>query len=347
MNRKLRPVTLTLVHLLGLLAVAVAAPRPVPASERTLSGVVYLGDLPTMVAEARDLFRDAGVDLTITYRLSGKRNLAALRRGETDFALMALTPLVLDQLRDRTPGQDDDPVILANLAHGIDLEHVVVLNGNGRPAAMALTGKRIGMVNGTNARFMWSLFTMFHDVDTTSVRTVDLPIDAIPDALADERIDGAVVWQPWTDRLKRRFGERLRVLPSSQVYAAKWVLVARRATVIERPELCRRVLRAYHRAVHWIKANPDAAAAIYRRRAGVDGGTGEAIPERLFYDLSLDWSVVSSLLQHGSWAARNGFTTGPVAPLDLIAPGPLRDIRPDHVHIPDDESGSDRGDTDR
>lgn len=351
MTPKLQSRPPVLVHLLGLLVglltLAAAAPRSVQAAERTLSGVVYIGDLPTIVAEARGFFREEAPALTTTYRLSDKRNLDALRDGEIDFALMPLTPLVLDRLADRTPGEDDDPVILANLARGIDLDHVVVLDSNARTPAMALDGKRIGIVDGTNARFMWSLFTTFHSVEADTLRTVNLPIDAIPDALADGRIDGAVVWRPWTDRLKHRFGERLRIFPARRVYAAHWVLVTRRETVAESSALCRHVLRAYHRAVHWIKANPEAAAALYRERAGVQNGTGKALAKRLFYDVSLDWSVVAGLLQQANWAARNGGGAAQLAPLDLIAAGPLRDLRPDHVHLPDTGAGSGRMDANR
>lgn len=345
MHSNARQPTRLALSILGVLIVAIVTARTTHARDLTLSGVTSPGDLPTIVADARGLFRGTGADLTVAFRLSGRRNLAALRTGDIEFAVMALTPLVLDRLRDRPPGRDDDPVILAKLAHGIDLNHVVVLNGAGKPPAKALRGKRIGITRGTNARFMWSLFRAFHGVEATSVPIVDLPIDAIPDALAAGRIDGAVVWQPWTDRLKHRFGDRLRVFPARRIYAASWVLVARRATIAESPELCRTVLRAYHRAVHWIKANPAAAAAIYRRRADLANGSGEALAQRLVYDLSLDWSVVSGLLQQANWAARNGDGTRPLAPLDLMAPGPLRAVRPGHVHLPDGKAASHRGDT--
>lgn len=97
-----------------------------------IAGVDYLGDLPTRVADHNNLFVAEGVDAVVSYSASGRDNLRALRAGETDFALMALTPLAIDLVLDRAPRGTDDPVILASVVHSTRLNHVVAL-GNGAP----------------------------------------------------------------------------------------------------------------------------------------------------------------------------------------------------------------------
>ena len=306
-----------------------------------LRGVHYLGDLPTLVAEQHGLFTKHGVDLDIDYGVSGKTNLKALRAGDVDFALMALTPLVIDRLQDTKEGAPDDPVILANLAHSIRLDHVVLLGTDTNDPKSALSGQRIGLMKGTNAEFTWSLFAARHGLGEAGVEIIDMTPDAIPDALAAGEISGAVVWQPWTNRLRARFGDRLRVLPSSRVYTAKWVVVTRRRVVQQQPSLARRVLAAYDAAILRIHQAPEKALALYYDRAGIDRPGPDTV-RSLIYELSLDWAVLSSLLEQAAWARRAGYGSDGLDPLKMLDPGPLASVSPASVHIPRPSNGEAR-----
>ncbi len=125
------------------------------ADEVRITGADYLGDLPTRVADHNNLFAAEGIDAVVAYSASGRDNLRALRAGETDFALMALTPLAIDLVMDPDPWGTDDPVILASVVHSTRLNHVVAL-GNGGPRKPAdLVDGRIGLMRGTNAEFVW------------------------------------------------------------------------------------------------------------------------------------------------------------------------------------------------
>ena len=75
-----------------------------PARAARIAGAVYLGDVPTTIAEAQGFFEQQGVDAAVTYYSSGQQSVARLRAGEADFALTALTPVILDRLADATPG---------------------------------------------------------------------------------------------------------------------------------------------------------------------------------------------------------------------------------------------------
>src|SRR6056297_332127 len=86
-----------------------------------IAGAAYIGDLPTYVAAELGFFARHGLASAVEYSDSGKHNMALLRAGDVDFALMALTPFVLDRLTDPTPGQPDHPVILASLLQSHEL----------------------------------------------------------------------------------------------------------------------------------------------------------------------------------------------------------------------------------
>jgi len=300
-----------------------------------ITGVVYLGDLPTIVAEEEGLFAAAGLEAAVSYGQSGKDNLRRLRAGQTDFALMAVAPPLLDRLADTTPGGPDDPVILANLLHATRLNQVVALAASGIERPADLSGRRVGLMRGTNAEFIWWLFALSHQLDPDTAELVDTRIERLPDALAERAIDAAVLWEPWTARLEQRWGERLRVLPGSTLHGAKWLLVTRRRFAEDNPGICRAVLRAYTRAIDRIGAAPRASLARYAARVGLPVAALAARWESFSYDLGLDWSLAAAMHQQLDWAQRAGYLGEgpPPDPLALIAPAPLAAVAPAAVSL--------------
>lgn len=301
-----------------------------------INGVMYLGDLPTVVADKRGFFGRQHVNADVSYRFSGKRNLELLRSGRVDFALMSLTPLVMDILADPDPGQPDDPVILASVVHSTRLNQVVALAdaGFGQPAELA--GQRIGLMKGTNAEFVWWLFAAYNGFDPGSATLVDRSIEAIPDALINGEVDAAVIWEPWTSRLQHRLADRLVSFTGSNVYTAKWVLVAPRRIVEQQPELSRAVLTAYRDAIGYIDRQAEAAIRLYAAHAGVDTAMLHDNWDALVYELSLDWSLLATFQQQLDWGRRAGYqlVSGEPAVLAMIHPGPLRVVEPGAVSIP-------------
>lgn len=301
-----------------------------------IDGVMYLGDLPTVVADKRGFFGRQNVNAEVSYRFSGERSPERLRSGRADFALMALTPLVMDLLADPNPGQPDDPVILASLVHSTRLNQVVALADSGFGQPVELRGQRIGLMKGTNAEFVWWLFAAYNGFGPESATLVNRSIEALPDALIDGEIDAAVIWEPWTSRLQHRVADRLISFAGSNVYTAKWVLVAPRRIVEQQPELSRAVLTAYREAIGYIDRQPEAAMRLYAGHAGVEMAMLRDNWDALVYELSLDWSLVATLQQQLDWARRAGYqlVSGEPEVLAMMDPGPLRLVEPGAVGIP-------------
>lgn len=149
----MRRAVLPWVWLVLLACCAMATGQAADAASVRLAGVDYLGDLPTVIAHDEGLFARHGLDVEVEFNGSGRDNLERLRAGTTDFALMALTPIVLDRLADPSPGQADDPVILASLVHSTRLNHVVVPASGPVEHPADLRGRRVGLRKGTNSEF--------------------------------------------------------------------------------------------------------------------------------------------------------------------------------------------------
>lgn len=333
-------------HLRAAMAVATLAlafAAPASADEVRITGVDYLGDLPTRVADHNGLFAAEGVNAAVTYSGSGRENLRALRARETDFALMALTPLAIDLVVDADPRGMDDPVILASVVHSTRLNQVVALGDGGPRHPSDLAGRRIGLMRGTNAEFVWSLFATYHDLDPRGIEIVDRPIERLPGALEDGRIDAAVLWEPWTSRLSARIGDRLTKYSGSNIYSAKWVLVTRRDVAHEQPDLARRVLLAYKAGIDVIRRDPDAALAAYLADADLASRNFRETRNAILYGLNLDWSVLASLQQQYEWALQADYGGDQGGTRDVLAridARPLRAIVPSAIGIPRADRGS-------
>lgn len=312
-----------------------AAATAASAEEVRIAGVDYLGDLPTRVADHKGLFAAAGLDAVVDYAASGRDNLRALRAGETDFALMSLTPLAIDLVADAQPNEPDDPIILASLVHSARLKQVVTLEG-GPSEPRDLAGARIGLTRGTSAEFAWALFAAYHGIDAGTVAVVDTPIQQLPDGLSNGDVDAGVLWEPWTNRLRTDVDNRVRVFAGSNIYTAKWVLVARRELVDADPGRVRTLLSAYQAAIDLIQRDAAAIEGVY---SDANGGESDALERNrasLLYGLNLDWSLLASLRQQTEWAISAGYgiekpSTGVLARTD---PRPLAALVPSAVGIP-------------
>lgn len=329
------------------LVIGSAAIAQAPTKSVRIAGAIYLGDAPTAIAAAQGFFAREGIRAEIAYLRSGKESLARLRSGQADFALMALTPLVLDRLADPTPGGADDPVVLASLAHSDQLLAMVTTGDSSIHGSSDFDGKRVAIRRGTNTEFVWWLYRQYHGIERFAVEPVDLPFAEMPEALAAGQVDAALLWEPWISSLDARLldaGRKpSRRIDLEHIYLGKWVLATTRSTARHGMTLSRSVIRAYGRAIDFMEASPERALAAYKRQMQVSGGEADVRWNALDYELSIDWSLIAGLQEQLHWAAAAGYPTvaEPVRVLGLLEPGPLLREWPGKVGIPVSEAQSD------
>lgn len=306
-------------------------------SPKRLTGTNYLGDMPTVVASELGFFSAEVGDLAVEFGHSGLENLRALRAGETDFALMALTPLVLELLEDDSPpGRGGAPVILASISHSIGLNFVMARDEAGIQIPDDLAGKRIGVMRRTNAEFLLNAFLEYHGLSIDSVTLRDMPTAAVFDGLLEGRLDAGVLWEPWVTRLETEADARFHSFEVSNVYTARWLLVTRDDVVAEQFELGVAVLQAYRKAIDYMDQHPDEAIELYASHGDLPAELVRERWDNLIYGLSLNWSLLGALQQQIEWARDAGYGVlgRQLPPLSLIEPAPLREIMPQAVNLP-------------
>lgn len=319
---------------------ALALPLIAAAAESSppqLLGVQYSADLSTLVADERGYFRDAAANLRVNYTSSGRQNLQQLRAGEADFAVMKITPVVIDALQDSSPGERDDPVILGTLVDSPGSDQLVSLSDTGITKPADLEGRRVGLTEGTSAEFFWWLFARKHGLEPDTVTRVELPIEQLPAALTGGRVDAAVLWEPWASRVAQATEAELRPLPGASACVGHWVVVARRAFVAAHPALTRDLLQGYIRSIDWIDNHRKQALELNARRMEIPQSRLERGGLVFDYHLDLDWTVLNALQLQLDWASNSGYGDAkgtPLGVLRLVEPEPLRRLDAFRVSIP-------------
>ncbi|MBW8758384.1 MAG: ABC transporter substrate-binding protein [Burkholderiales bacterium] len=230
------------------------------------------------IASARDLFRSQGLDVTLLPQSYGKAAVAELLRGNSDLAVAADVPVVVEILKGAPLS------IIAAVANASNELAVLGRIDRGIRTASDLAGRRVGVTLGTSGEYFLWAFLVRHRIAPQSVQLVDLPPSALIGALRDGLVDAITAWQPVRHEAELAFGDRVVSLRAPDSYAQTYVLVGRQDYVQAHREPLGRVLRALLEADAFVDADP---ASAKRLLAGVLKLSPETI-DPAWQDVTLD-----------------------------------------------------------
>lgn len=274
-----------------------------------IAGSAWVGDGPTKVATELDLFnkdRARGEPLIEVLDLgSGLEAMEMLMRGEVDFALAATTPVALALIGALEAGVDTQrqPLVLASLALSNQTHKLFVHPDTGISEPAELRGRRVGIMRGTSSHYGWWQFAAFHQLDDGSVELVDLRVREMAQALLDDRIDAALIWEPWDHILAEALGQAPLVFELRMLYTVNWLLLAERDFALANPALVERVLRAYRDTIAFMDSQPERALALHAQHSAL---TVEELHRRrqgILWRLGMNWSVLVNLGAQFEWLA--------------------------------------------
>jgi NitT/TauT family transport system substrate-binding protein len=208
------------------------------------------------IASARGFFRDRGLEVTLLPQSYGKAALAELLRGNSDLAVAADVPVVVEMLKGAPLS------IIASVANASNELAVVGRIDRGIRTAADLRGRRVGVTLGTSGDYFLWAFLVRHRIAPQSVQLVDVPPSGLIDSLRQDLVDAVAVWQPVRHQAELAFGDRVVSLRAPDAYTQAYVLVGRQDYVrAHRPELGR-VLRALLDADAFADAAPQSAKSL-------------------------------------------------------------------------------------
>lgn len=214
------------------------------------------------LAKVKGLYEEEGVEVEIVEFSSLLDARRAFERGQIDGLGTTAVDVVISL------GQTSrSPRIVQVIDYSDGGDQILVDSSIG--GIGDLRGKRVGLEAGTVGTYVLARALSSHGMSLSDI--VPVPSDQISMAAAFEKgeLDAVVTYPPFSPRLLSRGKAKEAFSSSSIPHEIVDVIAFDRATVDDRPEDVRRVLRAFWKARDLARSEPAASIAIMARREGV------------------------------------------------------------------------------
>ena len=286
-----------------------------------------------LLAKERGWFSEAGVEVTLIERASGKEGLAELTDGVADYATAADTPIMFSLLKSM-PFK-----VIATISLSTDTLTIVARRDRGIQSSLDLQGKRIGFAMGTSSQYFLDTFLEFRAIKADAIICIPLKPIELVQALIDGKVDAISAWTPFNHEALEALGDKGQELRVGNIFRWSWNLVARNES-IARNVTTQRLLTALVRASQALKNDPQTCA---RDLAPILALSPEQILQtwdHTLFDVTLDQSLVLSLELQARWAMSTGLTEQKEVPnfLPAISSQALRAVDSSAVTLIDGDS---------
>ena len=282
------------------------------------------------VAENKGYFEKEGLNVKIIEFGSGRTALKAmLNKGNLDMVTVAQTPVVFNSFI------RNDYVIIAAMVYSDYDVKVLARQDKGIKSPSDLRGKKIGITKGSTGHFFLGLFLIINDLGLSEVNTIDLEATALPQALAEGRVDAISTWEPHIWKAKKLLSEKALILSKRGIFREDFYFVANKDFVKNNPETLIGFLRAILKGEEFILKNKDESINIVSERLRLNRDFTASVWDEFDFHLILDQSILISLEHQARWAIKEGLVDKKELPnyLDFIHTDALEAVRPNAVTI--------------
>ena len=312
-------------------------PQSVEAQTAVTLGTAKDPNLAAQIVIAREkgFFKDAGLDVTLSYFPSGGDLMTAIVGGSVSIGASGLVPTTT--LRSRPY-----PIrILSQIADITGAQQIIV-----KPSIKSvddLYGKKIAIMRGTGSEGLFDSFVKEYGLDVSKVTLVNMAPAEMLTSFSRGDVDAISVWEPNTTRARKLFGGKVLVsgtksaIPGKEgnrrIYGDHSVLFSTETFARDQPATIKAVLTALVRADEFIKSRKDEATEILAKEFGFDKADMTDIMASNTYTLQLDEELVADLDRLAAFLfARKNIQSKPEARA-WIDTEPLRSVQPALVKL--------------
>jgi NitT/TauT family transport system substrate-binding protein len=188
---------------------------------------------------------------------------------------------------------------------------------------------------GTTGHFFLESFLSAQGIDKNKVRIIDMTPDKMMDALTKGKIDAVAIWNPVLKQLEKELGSNGVVFYDESIYSDNVCISVLQEFTEKHPETIKKVLRAFFKAVTFIKEKPDEYRLLVAEYFKIDEAVVDEMWSAMDFEAALDQSLLVRLEDQTRWAQKNRFTDSRETPnyLDHIYFDGLQSIKPEAVRI--------------
>ena len=268
--------------ILGAAAMAAAA-SSATAGTISIGHTIWVGYGPLYLARDLGYFKDEGVDVQLQVVDDSALAMAAQAGGKLDGTATTID----EDLKYRSDQDCFKAVAVLDESHGGDgMVAVDAING-----LADLKGKTVALNEGSTSQFWFSYLLKKAGIPLTDVTVSNMSADAAAAAFIAGSVPVAVTWEPNLTLVKTKKAGKVLVDSSSTPGVIVDVLELSCSTIKDKSADVKGLLKAYYRAVDYLKANPEKADAIMAKGVGgyLENPKDFADAEKgvKFYDLAM------------------------------------------------------------
>ncbi len=220
---------------------------------------VWVGYGPLFIARDKGYFSDEGLDVELVKVEDPKDRFAALAGSKLD-GLVSTLDTMAQYWRAETPFH---AVLGLDESSGGD----GIVANSGINSVKDLKGKQIGVNIGSVSQFFLEYILQQNGMSSSDVTLVRMQQGDVPAALAANRIDAGVTWEP---HLTKSVKNGAKLIASSKETPGLIVdiLILRDDVMKANPTVAKGMVNAWNKAIDYWKANPDDADAIMAKGLG-------------------------------------------------------------------------------
>jgi NitT/TauT family transport system substrate-binding protein len=282
--------------LAGLAAVA-AAPAVLRAADLP---TIRIGAAPTDATAQHYYGQDLGMFAAagLTAEISPLRNAGALIAGLIGGSIDVMTSTVVSIAQAHNKGIDLRAIAVGNVYNGPPPQAVVVVAPNSPIRSGAdLNGKTVA-VNGLGdlTQVALAAFIDANGGDSKSVKMLEVPFPGIAAALAQGRIDAALLVEPFTTAAR----DQVKILGDAQAAIGKGYMVtgwyAKADWLNANRDVARRFVDVMLQTAKWGNRNHDQSATILAKYVGMTADVIRATPRAIYGEAPITPQVIQPVL---------------------------------------------------
>lgn len=271
-----------------------------PVEKLTIWFVKHPFAAPIVIAHAKGFFTDEGLEITLKPYSPHFSGLGVVLNGQAALASSA-DPLVVRALLNTEPIKVAAVISTSEMAVS-----VVALKERGISAPEDLTGKRIGVTQGTSGEFNLHVLLTLSRIPLSEVKLVDLDPSEMEKAITSGMVDAVSSWEPHTTKIIDKFGSGAVQFYNKPPVTASHSIVVSQKLIEENPRVIEKALRALIRAEHFIKENPAEACAVTADLTGLEENSICTIWSHYTHEIKLDQNLIVRLEVLARWMMKGG-----------------------------------------